>query len=96
LVPAYDSPVGASALTSSITVVCAMPPLFDATTLYITCGSDTLVGVPVILPVDLSNRNPAGSAGLTLYDTIAPPLADGAGNPPLYALSTVKLKCDEG
>ena len=54
----------------------SLPPAFDAVIVYL---AEALipVGVPEIVPVDVSNVSPTGSAGDTDQDVIVPPFAVG-------------------
>ena len=59
-----------------VTVVVILPPVFVALTVYIVVALTT-VGVPDISPVAVSNRRPAGSAGVIVQDTTGPPFVVG-------------------
>ena len=67
---------GAASVTSMVTVAVALPPEFDAVTVYV-AEEVIAVGVPEIVPVDTSNDKPDGSDGETLHDVTAPPDAVG-------------------
>jgi hypothetical protein len=91
LIPAYVSPVGATAFTSMLMLVLVLPPLFEAVTTYDIAGSITVLAVPVITPVAELRLRPSGRAGLTLNDA-APPLTDGAIGDTVGGTPTVKLR----
>jgi len=59
-----------------VTVAVALPPVFDAVTVYV-AAEVMAVGVPEMVPVDASSDRPDGSAGDTLHDVTAPPDAIG-------------------
>ena len=92
LIPAYVSPVGATAFTSMLMLVLVLPPLFEAVTTYDMAGSITVLAVPVITPVAESRLRPSGRAGLTLNNNAAPPLIDGAIGDTVGGNPTVKLR----
>ena len=57
-------------------VVVALPPVLVAVTVYVV-EEDTAVGVPLIVPVEVSNVNPAGTAGEIDQETTVPPVDVG-------------------
>ena len=57
-------------------VVVILPPVFVALIVYVVVALTT-VGVPDISPVAVSNRRPAGSAGVIVHDTTGPPVVVG-------------------
>lgn len=59
-----------------VTVAVALPPVFDAVTVYV-AAEVMAVGVPEMVPVDASSDRPDGSAGDTLHNVTAPPDAIG-------------------
>ena len=59
-----------------VTVAVALPPELLAVTVYVAVEV-IVVGVPEIVPVDVSNSSPVGNAGETDHEVTVPPLADG-------------------
>ena len=63
-------------MTTMVIVAVALPPVLVAVTVY--AAEDVIVvGVPEIVPVEVSKDRPAGSVGEIDQDTTAPPLAVG-------------------
>ena len=58
------------------TAAVALPPVLTAVIVYFAWGV-TAVGVPLMAPVAVLKLRPAGSAGVTLYETTVPPLFVG-------------------
>ena len=54
----------------------ALPPVFVATIVYVAVGEFS-VGVPEIVPVELSNTRPTGKSGVIDQFSTVPPLDDG-------------------
>ena len=71
-----------------MTVVESLPPVLVAVTVYV-ADDVTAVGVPEIVPVDVSKDRPAGSDGETDHETIVPPKAVGVAD--VIAESLVKV-----
>ena len=67
---------GASSVTVIVTVAVALPPELLAVTVYVAVEV-IAVGVPEIVPVDVSNDKPAGNAGEMDHEVTAPPLDVG-------------------
>ena len=63
---------GASSVTVIVTVAVALPPVLLAVTVYVAVEL-IAVGVPEIVPVDVSNDKPAGNAGEMDHAVTAPP-----------------------
>ena len=63
---------GDSSVTSIVTIVVALPPVFVAVTVY-AAEEVTAVGVPEIAPFDVENNRPAGNAGEMDQDSTGPP-----------------------
>ena len=59
-----------------VTVVVALPVTFAAVTVYVAVAV-TVVGVPDMVPVVVSNDRPAGNAGLIDQLLAAPPVLVG-------------------
>ena len=53
-----------------------LPPVLLAVTVYCVTA-DTAVGVPLMAPVELENRRPAGKVGEMDHEVTAPPPALG-------------------
>jgi hypothetical protein len=64
-------------LTVINTTAVALPPVLVAMTVNLVMEV-TAVGVPLMPPVAVLKLNPAGSAGLTLYEVTAPPMLVGS------------------
>jgi hypothetical protein len=47
----------------TLSSIVSVPPVFDAVTVYV-FRSDTIFGRPLMMPVEVSNSSPEGSAGL--------------------------------
>ncbi len=58
------------------TAAIALPPVLTAVIAYFDWGVKA-VGVPLMAPVVALRLKPAGSAGITLYETTVPPLFVG-------------------
>ena len=69
-------------------VVESLPPVLVAVTVYV-ADDVTAVGVPELVPVDVSKDRPAGSDGETDHETIVPPKAEGVAD--VIAESLVKV-----
>ncbi len=67
---------GASSVTVIVTVAVALPPELLAVTVYVAVEL-IAVGVPEIVPVDVSNDKPAGNAGEMDHAVTAPPVDVG-------------------
>ena len=67
---------GASSVTVMVTVAVALPPVLLAVTVYVAVEL-IAVGVPEIVPVDVSNDKPAGNAGEMDHAVTAPPVDVG-------------------
>ena len=67
---------GASSVTVIVTVAVALPPVLLAVTVYVAVEL-IAVGVPEIVPVDVSNDKPAGNAGEMDHAVTAPPVDVG-------------------
>jgi hypothetical protein len=78
-----------TSLTWIVTVAVSLPPGFVAVMVYDVEG-DTVVGVPLIAPVEVSNERPAGSVGVIDQEVISPPFAVGVTA--VMALLIVKVK----
>ena len=63
-------------LTTMVMLAVSVPPELVAVMVYV-AEDVTAVGVPEIVPVDVSNVSPTGSAGDTDQDVIVPPFAVG-------------------
>ena len=74
--------------TWRVNVVLSLPPALVADRVYV-AEEDTAVGVPEIVPVDVSNERPAGSVGETDQETTVPPKAEGVAD--VIAESLVKV-----
>ena len=59
-----------------MTVAVALPPELLAVTVYVAVEV-IAVGVPEIVPVDVSNERPAGNAGDMDHEVTAPPVDVG-------------------
>lgn len=59
-----------------VTVAVALPPELLAVIVYVAVEV-IVVGVPEIVPVDVSNSSPVGNAGETDHEVTAPPVEDG-------------------
>jgi hypothetical protein len=59
-----------------VTVAVALPPELLAVTVYVAVAL-IAVGVPEIVPVDVSSDKPAGNAGDTDQEVTAPPVEEG-------------------
>tara|TARA_B100001121_G_C18645745_1_gene601512 strand:- start:70 stop:300 length:231 start_codon:yes stop_codon:yes gene_type:complete len=59
-----------------VTVAVALPPELLAVTVYVAVEV-IAVGVPEIVPVDVSNERPAGNAGDMDHEVTAPPVDVG-------------------
>jgi hypothetical protein len=74
--PLYTIEDGITSLTVMVTVAVELPPVLLAVTVY--CAEeDTAVGVPLMVPVELENRRPAGKVGEITHEVTAPPPALG-------------------
>ena len=60
----YANPVGAASLTVMTTSNDTLPPELVAVTVY-EAVAVTVVGVPEMIPVEISKESPSGSAGET-------------------------------
>tara|TARA_B100000902_G_scaffold159268_1_gene155179 strand:- start:42 stop:308 length:267 start_codon:yes stop_codon:yes gene_type:complete len=67
---------GAASLTRIVTVTVALPPLFEAVTVYVV-ADEVAVGVPEISPVEVSKAKPDGSVGVIDQEVTVPPLELG-------------------
>ena len=67
---------GASSVTVMVTVAVALPPVLLAVTVYVAVEL-IAVGVPEIVPVDVSKDKPAGNAGEMDHAVTAPPVDVG-------------------
>ena len=65
--------VGASSLTTMVSVAVSVPPVLVAVMVY-DAEDVTAVGVPLMSPVEVSSDKPAGSDGETEYETTVPPV----------------------
>src|SRR5262245_13629619 len=65
--------VGGPTLIVMLTPAVVKPAAFVAVTVYV-AAAVTTVGVPEMTPVVVLSVSPAGSAGETPYDVIAPPM----------------------
>ena len=63
-------------MTVMVTVAVELPPVLLAVTVYCV-EEDTAVGVPLIAPVELENRRPAGKLGEIVQEVTVPPPALG-------------------
>ena len=63
-------------MTCMVKVAVPVPPALVAVTVY-NVDEDTAEGVPPTAPVELSNVNPAGSAGEIDHEATVPPLEVG-------------------
>ena len=63
-------------MTRIVTVTVALPPLFEAVTVYVV-ADEVAVGVPEIAPDEVSNDKPDGSVGLIDQDVTVPPVEVG-------------------
>ena len=78
--------------TDMLMYAVAVPPVLVAVMVYIIRASNS-VGVPLSIPVDVSNDNPLGSDGLMAHDTISPePVMVGESGRSLLAVLLVMLK----
>jgi hypothetical protein len=59
-----------------VTLAVSVPPVLVAVIVY-DAEEVTAVGVPLMLPVEVSSDKPAGSDGETEYEMIVPPFAVG-------------------
>lgn len=75
-------------MTRMVTVAVELPPELVAVTVYVV-ELLTAVGVPEIAPVELSNDNPAGRAGVISQFVTAPPVEVGVAV--VIALSLVRV-----
>ena len=85
----YDSEEGATSLTTMVTSAVVLPPVLPAVTVYV-ADEVTVVGVPLMAPVEESRERPAGSEGETDHVVMAPPLAVGVTV--VMAVSFVSVK----
>ena len=70
----------------------AVPPVLVAVMVYIVRVSSS-VGVPLSIPVDVSNDNPLGSDGLMAHETNSPePVMVGESGRSLLAVLFIKSK----
>ena len=67
---------GITSLTVILTVAVELPPVLLAVTVYCV-EEDTAVGVPLMAPVELENRRPAGKVGEIDQEVTVPPPALG-------------------
>ena len=65
--------------TWRVNVVLSLPPALVADRVYV-AEEDTAVGVPEIVPVDVSNVRPAGSVGDNAQNVGVPPLKVGVAD----------------
>ena len=65
--------------TWRVNVVLSLPPALVADRGYV-AEEDTAVGVPEIVPVDVSNERPAGSVGDNVQNVGVPPLKVGVAD----------------
>jgi hypothetical protein len=86
---AFDGATTAATIVIESEVV-AKPTALVAVTTQFTAAA-TVVGVPVITPVDVLSVKPAGSGGATEYDATAPPVDEGA-----FAVIAVPAGYDAG
>ena len=63
-------------LTVIVTVAVVLPPVLLAVTVYVVDGSRA-VGVPLMVPVEVSRERPPGSEGETDHIVTGPPLTVG-------------------
>ena len=63
-------------MTVMVTLAVELPPVLLAVTVYCVM-EDTAVGVPLMVPVELENRRPAGKVGEIDHEVTAPPPALG-------------------
>ena len=59
-----------------VTVAVSLPPVLVAVTVYV-AEDVTAVGVPLMVPVEVSSDRPAGRDGEMEYEMIVPPFAVG-------------------
>ena len=64
---------GAISSTTMVTLAVSVPPVLVAVIVYDAEGV-TAVGVPLMLPVEVSSDKPAGRDGDAEYETTAPPV----------------------
>ena len=60
-------------MTTMVTLAVSVPPVLVAVIVY-DAEDVTAVGVPLMLPVEVSSDKPAGSDGETEYETTVPPV----------------------
>ena len=60
-------------MTTMVMLAVSVPPVFVAVIVY-DAEDVTAVGVPLMLPVEVSSDKPAGSDGETEYETTVPPV----------------------
>ncbi len=63
-------------MTTMVMLAVSVPPVLVAVIVY-EAEEVIVVGVPLIVPVEVSRAKPAGSVGETEYDTTVPPLEVG-------------------
>ncbi len=63
---------GPTSLTVMVTVAVELPPVLLAVTVYCVV-EETAVGVPLMAPVELENKRPAGNDGEIDQEVTAPP-----------------------
>ena len=76
-------------MTRIVTVTVALPPLFEAVTVYVV-ADEVAVGVPEIAPVEASIDKPDGSVGDIDQEITVPPLELGVAV--VMAESFVKVR----
>jgi hypothetical protein len=74
----YDNALGAVSFTVMVITKFVLPPVFVAVIVYVERFATT-VGVPEIIPVDVSNVRPAGKSGRTVYETGVPVIVGDSG-----------------
>ena len=67
---------GASSYTTMVTVVVALPPVLLAVMVNVV-AEVTVVGVPLMAPVDVSKERPDGRVGEIDHEATGPPLVVG-------------------
>ena len=60
-------------MTTMVMIAVSVPPVLVAVIVY-DAEDVTAVGVPLMLPVEVSSDKPAGSDGETEYETTVPPV----------------------
>ena len=67
---------GGISITSMVRTTVSSPPVFSAVTVYVALA-DTMVGVPLISPVEVSKFRPFGKLGSIDQVTTVPPVSVG-------------------